>query len=239
MIYLCQIIKIGNGLKTRGYTMLRITKGMKKFYIMRHAEAIKNLEKRHGSGKQELSVEGERQVQTIAKYLHKIAADIYSNNTAIYCQHEERTLYTAQILGEALNVKVVKMDAIYGVGLGIIRDLNEDELKIQYPQVSKVLNKWKEGTASLLSYPYIPGSESMNDFAKRIRLSLDNIICEDYENIILICTTSTINMIIHLLINDGEYVESDYNFITVPLSGMIKWELFSHQKPIEKWRSWK
>lgn len=219
--------------------MIRIEKGIKKLYIMRHAEAIKNLEKRHGSGKQELSVEGERQVQTTAKYLVKITADIYPNNSVIYCQHEERTLYTAQILGNALNVKVVQMDTIYGVGLGIIRDLNENELKIQYPQVFKVLSEWREGTASLLGYPYIPGSESMNDFAKRIRLGLDNIIGGDYENTILICTTSTINMIIHLLINDGEYVESDYNFITVPLSGMIKWELFSYQRPIEKWKSWK
>ncbi len=198
-----------------------------KFFIVRHAEALKNLEKMHGGGTQDLTPNGVEDLINSAQIL-KEHIDI--NNTIIYYQREGRSEKTANIMAEELNVDVKKVDDIYGVGLGIIAALNEEELQKRYPRVAKILENWKNNGANLDDYPDIPGREHMNDFAARILKGMSSIL-QPSSHIIVVGTTSTINMMNHLLVNDGIFIREHYDFISFPFVGINGWALSCDNVP--------
>ncbi len=198
-----------------------------KFFIIRHAEALKNLEKMHGDGTQDLTPNGVEDLINSAQIL-KEHIDI--NNTIIYYQREGRSEKTANIMAEELNVDVKKVDDIYGVGLGIIAALNEDELQKRYPGVAKILENWKNNSANLDDYPDIPGREHMNDFAARILKGMSSIL-QPSSHIVVVGTTSTINMMNHLLVNDGIFIREHYDFISFPFVGINGWVLSCDNVP--------
>lgn len=198
-----------------------------KFFIIRHAEALKNLEKMHGGGTQDLTPNG---IKDLINSVQILKEYIDANNTIIYYQREGCSEKTANIMVEELKVDAKKVDGIYGVGLGIIATLNEDELHKQYPEVAKILENWKNNGANLDDYPDIPGREHMNDFAARILKGMSSIL-RPSSNIIVVGTTSTINMMSHLLVNDGAFVRDRYIFVSFPFAGINGWVLSCDNVP--------
>lgn len=86
------------------------------------------------------------------------------------------------------------------------------------------MSKWRAGGAKLEDYPDIPGREHMDDFATRISRGLQKIL-QPHTNVIIVGTTSTINMLNHLLQENGSFVKERYDFISFPFSGVNTWQL--------------
>lgn len=198
-----------------------------RFFIVRHAEALKNIEKMHGGGTQDLTTLG---VSQLLKSIDDLRPEILERKVNILYQKEGRSKKTAEIIGQKFEAETSIAEQIYGVGLGVIADLNEDELKVQYPEVSRILEAWKNNGAKLDDYPDIPGREHMVDFADRIRSGLFNILMPDIDTI-LVGTTSTINMLNHLMLTDGEFIHDKYDFVYFPFSGINGWRLSSNEAP--------
>lgn len=198
-----------------------------RFFIIRHAEAQKNIEKMHGGGTQDLTARGIDQLMGTIDILKPL---VKKRSVHMFHQKEGRSEKTAQIIADQLDTSTNLAEHIYGVGLGIIAELNEDELAIQYPEVSRILDSWKNNGARLDDYPDIPGREHMVDFAKRIKQGLTNLLCPETDTII-VGTTSTINMLNHLMLTNGKFIHDEYNFISFPFSGINGWQLSKNKAP--------
>lgn len=196
-------------------------------FIIRRAEAQKNIEKMHGGGTQDLTDRGVTQLLASIEDLKPV---LRNQKILVFYQKEGRSEKTAMIIGKKLNLKPKMAEQIYGVGLGIIANLNEDELRIQYPKVSQILENWKNNGAKLDDYPDIPGREHMVDFADRIKTGLFNILTPATD-IILVGTTSTINMLNHLMITNGEFIHDKYKFVSFPFSGINGWYMTKDESP--------
>lgn len=201
--------------------------GETRLFIVRHAEARKNLEKMHGGGTQDLTARG---TSDLVRQIDVLKSLTNERDTIVIYQKEGRSQYTAEIIAQALGAEMVLANKIYGVGLGIISELNEDELEKEYPDVARILADWKNSGANLRDYPNIPGREHMNDFAIRIRDGLEQAIRPHKDNII-VGTTSTINMINHLMITGGEFIRDEYRFVSFPFAGINGWLLRHNEKP--------
>ena len=201
------------------------------FVLFRHAEAIKNLEKMHGGGTQALTELGKAQIEQSALELTRwFDANDIGGRRRIFFQTEERSEYTARLLSHHLGIRANLAEGISGVGLGIVASLNEDELKKQYPKVATALDNWRAGANGLVDYPKIPGSEPMIDFAARIGAGLNKIAASSGCPI-LVGTTSVINMVNHLLENQGYFIREKYEFVTYQLGGFTIWNIDQNASP--------
>ncbi|MBQ3320718.1 histidine phosphatase family protein, partial [Candidatus Saccharibacteria bacterium] len=200
-----------------------------RFFVVRHAEAQKNIEKMHGGGTQDLT---ERGIDQLKRSIRDLEVVTRKQKAHVFYQKEGRSEETAKIISRQIGAEMTMAEQIYGVGLGVIASLNEDELKIQYPEVSRILENWKNNGAKLDDYPDVPGREHMMDFARRIKEGLLRILKPDTD-IIIVGTTSTINMLNHLMSTNGEFVRDKYNFVLFPFSGINGWRLYK-DKPPEK-----
>jgi len=200
-------------------------------YLVRHAEAYKNLLGVHGGGDQRLTPRGEVQAQMLGEYFlsHTLSNP---NSLQIVHQPEGRSKATAQHIGRAASKATVECSELNGVGLGLAGGLSKEELARQYPEVAQALAAWRNNTGSLHSRPKVPGSEPMDQFAERIHQGLLSSIDSAADSLAIIGTTSTLNMINHLLTNDGSFCRSRYNFIHFPLGGITTWQI-SSEAPIQ------
>ncbi len=205
---------------------IRVTSA--RLFIVRHAEAIKNIEKKHGGGTQDLTTSGLKQAEIVAEALCEETAN---RRSRVYYQEEGRSQYTARIIATAFGQQNAYIaEDISGIGLGVIADLNEEELALKYPCVSRILDGWKTGAVGLRDYPEIPGREHMEGFAMRIRGGLSKII-HPYTDTIIVGTTSTINMLQHLMEHDGEFVRTAYAYMQFPFAGVKGWRLEENRAP--------
>lgn len=198
-----------------------------RLFIVRHGEAIKNLEKIHGGGTQALTEIGEQQSINAGA----IILDLLSKRElTIFHQKEDRSKFTAEIIKNVIGTKTICPTEISGIGLGDISQLSEPEVEILYPEVAKALLNWKNGKAGIQNYPEIPGREHTSDFAIRINNELRSLI-RPGEDMVLVGTTSTINMINHLLTHNWTFDKPSYEFISFPYAGINCWQIEDGKQP--------
>ena len=201
-----------------------------KLYLLRHAEAYKNLAKVHGGGDQRLTPNGENQARMLGHKLLELLGE--NESLKIIHQPEGRSISTAQRVGSIVAQQIIEVDDLVGVKLGIAGGLSEHELAKQYPEVAAALADWRSNKGNLEARPHVPGSEHMEEFAERILRGVTSSIaaCTPGESLAIVGTTSTLNMMNHLMINDGEYVRADYDFIEFPLASFATWQI-SNERP--------
>ncbi len=201
-------------------------------HLLRHAEAYKNLAKVHGGGDQRLTPTGERQAQTLGGFILRIHAG--AKDLRIVHQPEGRSEATARYIGGIAASPLVEMPDLVGVRLGVAGGLSEKELTERYPEVAAALIAWRTNKGDLGSRPRVPGSEPMEEFAERIRRGVVSSIevCEPDSTLVVVGTTSTLNMMNHLLVNDGEFDRARYDFIEFPLGSLATWHI-SDEPPVQ------
>ena len=198
-------------------------------HLLRHAEAYKNLAKVHGGGDQRLTPTGESQARALGGHLLRMGG---VERLQIVHQPEGRSEATARHIGMVTTRSVVEVPDLVGVRLGVAGGLSEKELAERYPEVSAALIAWRTNKGDLGSRPRVPGSEPMEEFAYRIRRGLTSSIeaCGRDSSLAIVGTTSTLNMMNHLLVNDGEFERPNYDFIEFPLGSLATWRV-SNEAP--------
>lgn len=168
---------------------------MVKLILVRHALTVDNQESRlSGHIDSSISEEGKEQIDKITNYLKDFDID------KIYTTTSSRTKDTVKKLSELKSIEIIEKESLKEISFGDFEGLTFDEIKDKYPkEFQDMIEKGYE-------YKY-PNGESLIDSYNRVCIELDNIISNNDDRTILICSHGgTIrNIITYLISNSYKY----------------------------------
>lgn len=168
---------------------------MVKLILVRHALTVDNQKSRlSGHIDSSISEEGKEQIDKITNYLKDFDID------KIYTTTSSRTKDTVKKLSELKSIKIIEKESLKEISFGDFEGLTFDEIKDKYPkEFQDMIEKGYE-------YKY-PNGESLIDSYNRVCIELDNIISNNDDRTILICSHGgTIrNIITYLISNSYKY----------------------------------
>ena len=168
---------------------------MVKLILVRHALTVDNQKSRlSGHIDSSISEEGKEQIDKITNYLKDFDID------KIYTTTSSRTKDTVKKLSELKSIEIIEKESLKEISFGDFEGLTFDEIKDKYPkEFQYMIEKGYE-------YKY-PNGESLIDSYNRVCIELDNIISNNDDRTILICSHGgTIrNIITYLISNSYKY----------------------------------
>ena len=168
---------------------------MVKLILVRHALTVDNQKSRlSGHIDSSISEEGKEQTDKITNYLKDFDID------KIYTTTSSRTKDTVKKLSELKSIEIIEKESLKEISFGDFEGLTFDEIKDKYPkEFQDMIEKGYE-------YKY-PNGESLIDSYNRVCIELDNIISNNDDRTILICSHGgTIrNIITYLISNSYKY----------------------------------
>lgn len=168
---------------------------MVKLILVRHALTVDNQKSRlSGHIDSYISEEGKEQIDKITNYLKDFDID------KIYTTTSSRTKDTVKKLSELKSIEIIEKESLKEISFGDFERLTFDEIKDKYPkEFQDMIEKGYE-------YKY-PNGESLIDSYNRVCIELDNIISNNDDRTILICSHGgTIrNIITYLISNSYKY----------------------------------
>lgn len=168
---------------------------MVKLILVRHALTVDNQKSRlSGHIDSSISEEGKEQIDKITNYLKDFDID------KIYTTTSSRTKDTVKKLSELKSIEIIEKESLKEISFGDFEGLTFDEIKDKYPkEFQDMIEKGYE-------YKY-PNGESLIDSYNRVCIELDNIISNNDDRTILICSHGgTIrNIITYLISNSHKY----------------------------------
>lgn len=168
---------------------------MVKLILVRHALTVDNQKSRlSGHIDSYISEEGKEQIDKITNYLKDFDID------KIYTTTSSRTKDTVKKLSELKSIEIIEKESLKEISFGDFEGLTFDEIKDKYPkEFQDMIEKGYE-------YKY-PNGESLIDSYNRVCIELDNIISNNDDRTILICSHGgTIrNIITYLISNSYKY----------------------------------
>ena len=168
---------------------------MVKLILVRHALTVDNQKSRlSGHIDSSISEEGKEQIDKITNYLKDFDID------KIYTTTSSRTKDTVKKLSELKSIEIIEKESLKERSFGEFEGLTFDEIKDKYPkEFQDMIEKGYE-------YKY-PNGESLIDSYNRVCIELDNIISNNDDRTILICSHGgTIrNIITYLISNSYKY----------------------------------
>ena len=168
---------------------------MVKLILVRHALTVDNQKSRlSGHIDSSISEEGKEQIDKITNYLKDFDID------KIYTTTSSRTKDTVKKLSELKSIEIIEKESLKEISFGDLEGLTFDEIKDKYPkEFQDMIEKGYE-------YKY-PNGESLIDSYNRVCIELDNIISNNDDRTILICSHGgTIrNIITYLISNSYKY----------------------------------
>lgn len=168
---------------------------MVKLILVRHALTVDNQKSRlSGHIDSSISEEGREQIDKITNYLKDFDID------KIYTTTSSRTKDTVKKLSELKSIEIIEKESLKEISFGDFEGLTFDEIKDKYPkEFQDMIEKGYE-------YKY-PNGESLIDSYNRVCIELDNIISNNDNRTILICSHGgTIrNIITYLISNSYKY----------------------------------
>ena len=168
---------------------------MVKLILVRHALTVDNRKSRlSGHIDSSISEEGKEQIDKITNYLKDFDID------KIYTTTSSRTKDTVKKLSELKSIEIIEKESLKEISFGDFEGLTFDEIKDKYPkEFQDMIEKGYE-------YKY-PNGESLIDSYNRVCIELDNIISNNDDRTILICSHGgTIrNIITYLISNSYKY----------------------------------
>lgn len=168
---------------------------MVKLILVRHALTVDNQKSRlSGHIDSSISEEGKEQIDKITNYLKDFDID------KIYTTTSSRTKDTVKKLSKLKSIEIIEKESLKEISFGDFERLTFDEIKNKYPkEFQDMIEKGYE-------YKY-PNGESLIDSYNRVCIELDNIISNNDNRTILICSHGgTIrNIITYLISNSYKY----------------------------------
>ena len=170
---------------------------MVKLILVRHALTVDNQKSRlSGHIDSSISEEGKEQIDKITNYLKDFDIDkIYTTITIFFSPGTKK-----KKLSELKSIEIIEKESLKEISFGDFEGLTFDEIKDKYPkEFQDMIEKGYE-------YKY-PNGESLIDSYNRVCIELDNIISNNDDRTILICSHGgTIrNIITYLISNSYKY----------------------------------
>lgn len=168
---------------------------MVKLILVRHALTIDNQKSRlSGHIDSSISEEGKEQIDKLTNYLKDFDID------KIYTTTSSRTKSTVKKLSELKSIEIIERESLKEISFGNFEGLTFDEIKNKYPE------EFQDMIQKGYEYKY-PNGESLIDSYNRVYIELDDIISNNDNRTILICSHGgTIrNIITYLISNSYKY----------------------------------
>ncbi len=153
-------------------------------YLMRHGLDDETLIGGHSNAP--LIEEGIKEVEVSSKFIQNQKLHI----NKIYTSDITRALQTATIINRHLNLEIIQKEYLRELDKGALTGLPKEYAKKYYKEYLEI---------NSLNQKY-PNGESMLDFYKRIKSSLDMILKED--NTLIVTYRGVINMVYFILNNE-------------------------------------
>lgn len=197
----------------------------KKFIILvRHSQALKNIEKKHGGIGSKLTLQG---INDTIRLSEQLLSEFYNFKSVVYSpkpQCEE----TASILSKRMSIPKMKDLILKPISLGIIDGLSDKEVQKSFPVISKNINDWRNGNIEINELS-IPNMEDQNVFYQRGKDMLSKII-KTNQSTIVVLTRSLLVLTTNILLNrttekGGNYREikwknSEYAVFSIDENGL-------------------
>ena len=168
---------------------------MVKLILVRHALTVDNQNNRlSGHIDSVISEEGKEQIHKITNYLKNFKID------KIYTTTSSRTKDTIKKLSELKSIDIIEKESLKEISFGDFEGLTFKEIEDKYPE------EFQDMITKGYEYKY-PNGESLIDSYNRVCIELDNIISNNDDRTILICSHGgTIrNIITYLISNSYKY----------------------------------
>lgn len=157
-----------------------------RIFLIRHGQVEGHEEKRYnGQVNVALTPLGREQSARVSDYMSKVAVD------AVYSSDLDRSRYCAELIAEAHNLKSTSDPALRELHIGDWEGRTWEELCEAYPE------DWKARLKDLVNFQ-VPGGESLQDAADRIRPSLEQIVDDNKGGNVALVAHGGVNRIILL-----------------------------------------
>src|ERR1035437_3084575 len=110
--------------------------------LLRHAEALKNIEDRHGGAGTGLTNNGLQDCVRIAAFLREVTQ---GTTPCLFGHRVPQVQMTVNSLAGALDLSPIWDERLHGIDLGLLAGLSRDEASQRYPDSARRLDLWREG----------------------------------------------------------------------------------------------
>lgn len=165
--------------------------------LVRHPEARKNVEDRHGGEGTSLTKVGIEQCNKIARY---ILSNFNAHEHCVLVGHNVQQMReTADLLGSLLGVSPSWDERLKGLHLGVLANLSRAEAVYKWPDAANSLELWRRGLLQI-DQLHIPNIEPLDVFRSRIENALKEWINMLNVNLLIaVCSRSTLIMLVNLI----------------------------------------
>ena len=176
---------------------------MKQLYLIRHGVTAHNQQRRYsGVNNVSLSEQGVKQAQLVGELLRS------ENFSSIYTSPLQRCISTTEAISKSHDTCAESLEDLREIDFGLWEGLTFDEIQADYP---KQLNAWFESPDDFT----FPEGESVPDFRKRVLASLDTILAQDGDSLVVAHGGSLRVIICHLC---GWGIDALHSFDLAPAS---------------------
>ena len=175
---------------------------MKTIYLVRHGEALDDIEDRYGGWSDDpLTEKGRETAEQLAGKIIRLSP----KPTKIYSSPFKRAFETAEIIGDKLGLKPVSVVNLKERNrYGILTSMTKTEAKTAYPQMVQQVENYMET---------IQGAETYEHYRDRVLRAVNEIVKESKENTLIVCHGGTFRIVMWKLLRKPDYERADLNAI--------------------------
>jgi broad specificity phosphatase PhoE len=174
--------------------------------LLRHAEAVKNVEDRHGGGGTDLTSVGLSQCTTLALFVKSKCREPY----AVVASGTPQIWQTAECIARNLGVVPERDERIRGLDLGVLAGLSRAEAARLWPEEAQMLDRWREGQLKITELR-LKGVEPLATFRERVADAFQVWQTRnDIQTVVAVCSRSTLIMLVNLARLGPRFNYDDY-----------------------------
>lgn len=206
----------------------------RRVFLVRHAQAYKNVEDRHGGAGSQLTPRGLIDIHKLSAFLLQV--DLRA--PSIFSSARSQVSATASSLAGRLKAPWTVDQRIEPLYLGVLDGLSRTEAEERFYEPACRLEEWRRGTRRIFELD-IPSAEPFQSFLQRGEEFLSEKLEEGQSSdIIVVGTRSILILLANLLLRDGRPIDESYRLLEFDNCGVScfkanaagSWDLLFHSE---------
>lgn len=176
--------------------------------LIRHAESVKNVERRQGGSGAALTAHGEAQCEALVRFLEH---EGLLKEVCVVTHRRPQTLATAECITGESSLPLCLDERLRGISLGVLEGLPEDDARHLHPESAWRLSLWNKGKLCITRLN-IPGAEDAFSFRNRVLEGYRDTVLPLFRlgNTICVLTRSVLILLYHVLTLGPEFSFQEY-----------------------------